>query len=363
MEVAQDLRGRNGLEGRDLFLADTPLIDSSMVEGAHLEIDGSAADPGFEHDLALEWNSLGRQKFEEITTVWKGKKVALMLERRILSTPTIIETIRSPFVHVLLSPEHDISRLLRQFNPPVDSAALTSLRQACADGGRQSCMLLGREARVGRDLPHDSALAEEGFANACRLGEGEGCFRAVYPSAFVSRSGGLAVHCRAGARTAKHQSLLRRGCDLQHWASCHVLALAFLECRGYGEAPDVAQATTLFERACDGRLAAACNRLVDLMMDVEGKGALPRAIPLIERSCEYGSADACEALGELALDRGSPDPGAALRWYKAASALDPEGRRDVVHCELTEADKQKHTLKAAAGFKAIKLSCSEASSQ
>ncbi|MFN2167959.1 MAG: SecDF P1 head subdomain-containing protein, partial [Anaerolineae bacterium] len=193
VEVTDDFLRSHGLEGQKLFLSDTPLIDSSLAQGAHLEIDNPIEDFDIESDLVLELNSDGRQRFEELTTVWKGKQVALMLEQRLISAPLIRETVRVPFLHLLLPPGHDLARLLREFNPPIDEAALTSLRTACAEGRIQSCMLLGREARMGRDLPYDSALAEEALATACRLGQAEGCFQAVYPLASVGRSGRVAV--------------------------------------------------------------------------------------------------------------------------------------------------------------------------
>jgi uncharacterized protein len=112
---------------------------------------------------------------------------------------------------------------------------------------------------------------------------------------------------------ARAVALLEQGCSLRSLAACSVLA-GILE-RGEGASRDVGRARSLYEKTCDGGVAADCYSLAHLLRHQQG--ARNAILDLLGKGCNAGSTPACR---ELASAYGSREPEKALVYYRKACA-------------------------------------------
>jgi TPR repeat protein len=194
---------------------------------------------------------------------------------------------------------------------PRDGAAVRAYSQrGCELGSLVSCSDLGECYELGLGVGKDLALAEKLYRRACDAGVGVGCFNLgdlgeggpgnpAQAQAF-ERACGLkyALGCRAALWRHRREptralALAQQGCDLADEASCALVALlhaarqpdseatrdaivkitagcsenrarscatlGVLYAAGAGVEQDLARATTLLTRACQGEWEPACD--------------------------------------------------------------------------------------------------------
>jgi TPR repeat protein len=340
--LSDEDRKRLAVSDEQLYLSEAPLVDSRLVRGAYLRWPSQEA-PFIPFDLMIEWHPEGRRVVKAATAARVGQKMAVLIAHRLDSLAIIDTAVDSPEINLIPTDQSSVEiykQLLRDFNPPVDVAALQVLRDNCQRGQSETCMLLGQESLRGRDAPYDPGLALDSFQAACRQGRGEGCYRSVK---ILTGGHGLA------SEPTTEFSLLRQGCTLRHLPSCGALADKLLDSRSARPTPEmIEQAKSLLSSACDGRLGESCFNLAELIFKLEGDSARGRAVSLAERSCQYGYFRACHDLGDLALQGATPDRAAALRWFTAACAVNARAGTYFIPCHSTPEQWKRQELMRAA---------------
>lgn len=192
---------------------------------------------------------------------------------------------------------------------PHDPAAVVSIfEQYCARDIAAACDDLGLAYQTGAGVATaDGSRANALFDKACRPGSGHACFNRSVDwtkrNDAVSAERGYADACTNLAvlyvrgqevtpDAARAVELSGRICDLGNENGR--VTLGDLLRDGRGHRVDVPQAVSLYQRACDGKIAAACRRLADLLMggarDFEPNQE--RALQLYRRACDGGDARA-----------------------------------------------------------------------
>lgn len=176
------------------------------------------------------------------------------------------------------------------------------------------CLFAGRPERPGWDGPKLAA------AERCEAGEMPAC----------SALGQLLVaNFRSGKDIERGMVLLEAACGQNDWAACAALGEAY---RDRGDAASSARAKELLTRACDGRAAAGCTTLGELLQledrhheehdENPARGAFDRA-------CTLGDSRGCELYG-LAEQRSDGDA-AKARAEQAFALACGMGRRSTCH--------------------------------
>ena len=335
-------RKRLRISDQQLYLSETPLVDSRLVRGAHLRWPSEEA-PFIPFDLMIEWTPEGRRVVKAVTAARVGQKVAVLIAHRLTDLLMILAPVDTPEIN-FSRPDPSSMEIykqpLRDLNPPVDVAALQVLRDNCQRGHADTCMLLGQESLRGRDAPYDPGLAVTSFQAACQQGRGEGCFQWA-----MTLTGGHGLP----SQPATILSLQRLGCTMGHLPSCHAVAKLLLKTQSDELKPEIIEeAKSLLTSACDGRLGESCDDLAMLISEQEGSSARGRAVGLAERSCQYGYFRACYNLGDIALHGETPDRDAALRWFTAACAVNARAGTYRIPCHPTpEQEKWQELMRAA----------------
>lgn len=149
--------------------------------------------------------------------------------------------------------------------------AVAAFERGCDLGDGRSCSALGRGLEYGEHGPRDVVRAARLFERACGLSDALGCRRAgeMFESGRKGHVPTLTAPSppdpppRDLARDlARSADLLERACILDDNEACF---MAGRLCTGAdGLVPDRPRALRLFERACDGAMAAACERAAAL---------------------------------------------------------------------------------------------------
>ncbi len=159
------------------------------------------------------------------------------------------------------------------------AVAFGAFQQACTLSEPRGCTLLGMLIASGRLPGLDPSTAREHLQTGCTLGDGLGC------SALGSAL--LQVPDPQAAFTQ-----FERACELDYLIGCSQTADMHRMLRF----PRYAEAATLYRKACDGDVAAACLSLAEQVAAGQGVTAdAAEAASLRAKACRLGEAAACAA--------------------------------------------------------------------
>lgn len=209
---------------------------------------------------------------------------------------------------------------------PQDWAKVLALAsRACTNGQAFDCIEVGDAYARGKwTAPHDPDQARQWFdrgvlldSKACDRGDADAC-------------GNLGLYFSNGqfwrpdpeaARKwrARAEALRQPACSGGDGAACVKLADAAEH--GVGRPMDLDAAASLYATACSQGQMRGCLGVGLLGMDDHPRGVSGEAvIAALTRACADPYPSACAALGDAAMSGrfGTPDPAAAMRWYKIA---------------------------------------------
>lgn len=203
--------------------------------------------------------------------------------------------------------------------------AVAAYRAGCSarHPDAEACASLASALADGRGLPRDPVTAATSLARACRLGDSGACFgldaaagaegvseaarsalmatvraacdddgarvedACLAAAQILAAGGNLAARDTRGAR-----ALASASCERGYRPSC--LLVADLELSGVGALADSARAVERYARLCDDELGEACWKLGNLWAQA---GRHDDAARLFERACAGGMAAACNSWG------------------------------------------------------------------
>jgi hypothetical protein len=340
--LTEDERQRSGASNERIHLSETPLLDSRHVKGAHMADPPDPQMLGQHLVIDIEWTSEGRRLAKQATAARVGHKIAILLQGRVASVPTVREPVDSPEIQLSLgttTPSEATHELLRALNPPLEPAADQPLRAPCASGHVPACQRLAHEYLRGRDLPFDPEAAFQSLQAACDHGHGESCRAAISI---------LATH-RLQSHEGEAVRMLRKGCDKKDLESCRALGELLAGDRHHPRPDTLEEGRALLRSACEGNVGKACYALGESIVRTDGKGDRKTLLSLLERSCLHGYARACEELGDLAMESTPPDRAAAIRWLTAGCKIDPEGLAYWRPCASVPGAEEREAIFRAAG--------------
>jgi TPR repeat protein/serine/threonine protein kinase len=159
-----------------------------------------------------------------------------------------------------------------------------------------------------------AATSWQGLQLACDHGEAGKCL----DLALMYQSGNLVQKDQARA-----VSLFQRACDGELARACNELGVAYRRGLG-GVAPDETRAAALYQRACDAGYAIGCNNLALVYLrGVSVAKDEARAATLFQHACEGGDAAGCSNLGrayELGQGVSKDEVRAVAQYDRACTA-------------------------------------------
>lgn len=220
------------------------------------------------------------------------------------------------------------------------SAGLAAFKAGCDAGGGEACERLGDAFAFGTIAPRDAVQATAAYFRSCERRSVEGCEKAARAQYLgngipADKAAALALfekicarneaRCRS-AETIKQAPIFDTACAAGNMQRCHDLAEILNEPNALLE--DSGRALTLFSRACDGDVAAAClvagkARLISA--GHEGGPQVEEALLLMDQGCSLGNVDACYDLAESyakGLDGITDDLRAANLYARACDQSD-----------------------------------------
>lgn len=250
------------------------------------------------------------------------------------------------------------------------------LQEACDGGDAGSCVGLGKLARLGMGIPMNPVLSARLFARACDRGAMAGCGQ--LGDQYVLGLGtpkkpekGVALLQRAcdgddawscetlgvlheegevvAADPERAAALRSKACTLDAKRCPRTPADPWKDAPG-DSARDIASA---HERECEEGNAQSCAYLGTMLLRGKGDVAAdpPRALRLLERACDGRIAAACTALGKahyfgvgVARDRSLGADG----FDKACAARHPEGCALLAACLLNGEGRPQDAARAVA---------------
>jgi TPR repeat protein len=139
------------------------------------------------------------------------------------------------------------------YGPEPDFArARQLLAPACEGGEQRACAMLGRLRARGQGGPAEPAEGAAMCRGACEAGEPRGCYQLALLHETV-------LPPADNERNATAIALDRRACDARLADACDELGQALVSGRG-GAAADPAGAIRAYSAACDLGLPAACHK-------------------------------------------------------------------------------------------------------
>ncbi len=182
----------------------------------------------------------------------------------------------------------------RKPKPPSDDATRCDATTAagcqarCDREDATACFFLARDLHK-RDQHEAGRVAD---ARACRLGNGDGCFKAAMSAINLAKPLPAGDQRRADW-LAEAEKLLVTGCDRGHSECCRELGKQLA--KNYGNfAPDPPRSYALVITACEANNAMACNALAQMMVD-ETNGSTPE----LRAQARAARAAACTRLADL----------------------------------------------------------------
>ncbi len=168
-------------------------------------------------------------------------------------------------------------------------AEATTPSKRCDPSRPTDCTRLGLQYLEGKGVALNPGRALELLTEACRLGDGRGCFEAAR------------MHARAKGvvqDSKKAFPLYQQGCTLGFQDACNLEANYWMH--GYAGPKDEARAVRAYRWLCDADHAEACDTLGWAYLMGKGVGEdMQRAAELRERACTLGFAGGCSGLGWL----------------------------------------------------------------
>jgi hypothetical protein len=157
------------------------------------------------------------------------------------------------------------------------------LRKGCTEGDPRGCVTLGALFHKGGAVRQDLNRAAALFREACEADSVPGCSRL----AAMLDSGDV-----IGQDLDEAKALYARTCDSGIAPDCYRLA-RLLE---RGTATRTRQVFTLFSRACQGDVAAACH---EVGLAWEAARDPMKALPFYQKACAGGHKPACTRVRRL----------------------------------------------------------------
>lgn len=179
----------------------------------------------------------------------------------------------------------DPARAFRAFERSCEGDAEATAGEACVD--------VAEALMKGEAGPKDDIGATSYFLEACRAGDGLGC----YNGALRKREG-----VGTDASFAVAAQLFGRGCELDSALACRYLAYLHHDGEDGVEA-DHDRAEALYQKSCDLGQAAGCLDLADC--EANGEADPKRLLGLYQAACKLESGAGCLAYARL-LEKNDP---------------------------------------------------------
>ena len=192
-------------------------------------------------------------------------------------------------------------------------AGIAAFKTGCTTGGGEACLQLGDVFQNGNDVPKDAEQAAsayrlscqrqnlggcEGFARAQYLGDGLASDKVAALAQFEALCAKDETRCRSSI-AIRQVTVFQHDCAAGNMQRCFDLAEKLSEPGLLLE--DRGRASTLFQQACDGDVAAAClaaGRANLAIAQMQDRPHIEAALNLIEKGCSLGSSAACHTLAD-----------------------------------------------------------------